>query len=161
MIVNRQRSVRLERRPLEIFLGRVREELGLGEAEVTVCLVSDVEIARMNERFRRKKGPTDVLSFPSGEKRRRRRAKAPVRLGREREGEIIYTREPSATYLGDIAIAPQTARRYAKKHGRRLEEELRVLMLHGVLHLLGYDHETDQGQMERIEMRLRKRFGLT
>jgi probable rRNA maturation factor len=161
MIVNRQRSVRLERRPLEIFLGRVREELGLGEAEVTVCLVSDVEIARMNERFRRKKGPTDVLSFPSGEKRRRRRAKASVRLGREREGEIIYTREPSATYLGDIAIAPQTARRYAKKHGRRLEEELRVLMLHGVLHLLGYDHETDQGQMERIEMRLRKRFGLT
>jgi probable rRNA maturation factor len=161
MIVNRQRSVRLERRPLEIFLGRVREELGLGEAEVTVCLVSDVEIARMNERFRRKKGPTDVLSFPSGEKRRRSRAKAPVRLGREREGEIIYTREPSATYLGDIAIAPQTARRYAKKHGRRLEEELRVLMLHGVLHLLGYDHETDQGQMERIEMRLRKRFGLT
>ena len=139
MIVNRQRLVRLERRPLEVFLERVREELGLGDAGLTVCLVTDAEIARMNARFRKKKGSTDVLSFPSGEKRARNRA----------------------TYLGDIAIAPRTARRYAKKNGRRLDEELRVLVLHGVLHLLGYDHETDQGQMERIEMRLRKRFGLT
>ncbi len=64
------------------------------------------------------------------------------------------------TYLGDIAIAPATARRYAKKNGRSLNNELRVLILHGVLHLLGYDHETDRGEMDRIEQKMRRRFGL-
>jgi probable rRNA maturation factor len=62
--------------------------------------------------------------------------------------------------LGDIAIAPATARRYAKKNGRSLNNELRVLILHGVLHLLGYDHETDRGEMDRIEHKMRRRFGL-
>ena len=63
-------------------------------------------------------------------------------------------------YLGDIAIAPETARRYAKENGRSLSNELRVLILHGVLHLLGYDHETDRGEMDRIEQKMRRRFGL-
>ena len=64
-IDNRQRAVRVARRPLETLLRRVKRELGLDEADVTVCLVSDAEIARMNETFRKKKGPTDVLSFPA------------------------------------------------------------------------------------------------
>ena len=63
--------------------------------------------------------------------------------------------------MGDIAIAPETARRYAEKNGRSLSKELRVLILHGVLHLLGYDHETDRGEMDRIERKLRRRFGLS
>jgi probable rRNA maturation factor len=63
-------------------------------------------------------------------------------------------------YLGDVAIAPATAQRYAGKSGRKLPSELRVLILHGVLHLLGYDHETDRGQMDRVERKLRKRLGL-
>jgi probable rRNA maturation factor len=63
-------------------------------------------------------------------------------------------------YLGDIAISPATARRYARQNGRKLSSELRVLILHGVLHLLGYDHETDRGEMDRVERKLRKRFGL-
>jgi probable rRNA maturation factor len=63
-------------------------------------------------------------------------------------------------YLGDIAISPATAQRYAKKNGRKLSSELQVLILHGVLHLLGYDHETDRGEMERMERKLRKRLGL-
>jgi probable rRNA maturation factor len=63
--------------------------------------------------------------------------------------------------LGDIAIAPETARRYARKNGRSLVVELRVLILHGVLHLLGYDHETDRGEMDRIERKMRRRFGLS
>ena len=148
MILNRQRAVRVARQPLEVFLARVREELGLGEADVTVCLVSDAEIARMNETFRKKKGPTDVLSFPSVVRRR------PVPLPRNsNKGKV-------AEYLGDIAISPATARRYAKKSGRELPSELRVLILHGVLHLLGYDHETDRGQMDRVERKLRVRLGL-
>ena len=148
MIFNRQRAARLARRPLELFLHRIWDELGLEGAEVTICLVSDAEIARMNETFRKKKGPTDVLSFPSVVRRR------PVPLPRNsNKGRV-------AEYLGDIAISPATARRYAKKSGRKLPSELRVLILHGVLHLLGYDHETDRGQMDRAERKLRVRLGL-
>ena len=148
-IDNRQRAVRVARGPLELFLRRVKNELGLDEADLTVCLVSDTEIARMNETYRKKKGPTDVLSFPTVTRRR------PVRL---RHGS--RTVEVGAN-LGDIAISPATARRYAKKYGRKFSSELRVLILHGVLHLLGYDHETDRGEMDRVERKLRKRLGLT
>jgi probable rRNA maturation factor len=148
MIVNRQRTVRLARRPLEVFQRRVWKELGLGKADVTICLVSDAEIARMNEAFRKKKGPTDVLSFPAVERRKA------VRLRRGRSA--VHAGE----YLGDIAISPATARRNAKTYGRTLPNELQILMLHGVLHLLGYDHETDRGEMNRIEHRLRRRLGL-
>jgi probable rRNA maturation factor len=147
-VENRQRTVRLAPRPLEAFLRRVQDELGLGEAGVTICLVSDPEIARMNQTFRRKKGPTDVLSFPSVA----RRKAVPLRLA--------STKVKAGDYLGDIAISPATARRYSKQHGRSLPSELRVLILHGLLHLLGYDHETDRGEMSRIERKLRKRFGL-
>jgi probable rRNA maturation factor len=62
--------------------------------------------------------------------------------------------------LGDIAISPAIARRNAKAFGRTLSEEICILMLHGVLHLLGYDHETDRGEMERVETKLRSRLGL-
>jgi len=165
MIVNQQRNVRFARKPLETFLQRVKKELGVQEFAVTVCFVSDLEIAGMNERFRKKTGPTDVLSFPA-EKRRgvlargRKRINAKDTEGAEKglEGRGARATE---TYLGDIAIAPQTARRYAKRNGRSLSNELRVLILHGVLHLMGYDHETDRGEMNRIEQKMRKRFGLT
>ncbi len=148
MIVNRQRAARLARPPLESFLRLVKNELGLEEADLTVRLVSDAEISRMNETFRKKKGPTDVLSFPMMARRR------PVRL--RRGSRTVEAGE----YLGDIAISPATAQRYAKKNGRKLSSELQVLILHGVLHLLGYDHEIDRGKMDRIERKLRKRLGL-
>ena len=146
--MNRQRAVRLARRPLESFLRRVKSELGLQEAGLTVCLVSDAAIARMNETFRKKKGPTDVLSFPALTRRR------PVQL--RRGSKMVKPGE----YLGDIAISPATAQRYAKKYGRKPSSELQVLILHGVLHLLCYDHEIDRGEMDRVERKLRKRFGL-
>jgi probable rRNA maturation factor len=148
MILNRQRTVRLARPALESFLRRVKNGLGLEEAGLTVCLVSDAEIARMNETFRKKKGPTDVLSFPALARRR------PARL---RRGRMAVK---AGEYLGDIVISPATARRYGEKNGRKLLHELQVLILHGVLHLLGYDHETDRGKMERMERKLRKRLGL-
>jgi len=148
MIVSRQREVQLDRRSLETFWRRVRDELGLGEAEAAICLVSDAEIARMNAAFRRKKGPTDVLSFPSVRRRR------PVVIERK------LRKKKLRGDLGDIAISPATARRSAKKQGRTLADEMRILMLHGILHLLGYDHETDRGQMNRLEHKLRRRLGL-
>ena len=153
MILNRQRAVRVARRPLELFLARVRRELGLGQADVTICFVSDAEIARMNQAFRKKKGPTDVLSFPAVDRR------APVSLPR-RGASGKGRRSKTAEFLGDIAISPSTARRNAKKLGRTLPSELQILILHGMLHLLGYDHETDHGEMDRVETRLRRRLGL-
>ncbi len=165
MILNRQRAVRVVRRPLQIFLQQVERELGLGESDVTICLVSDAEIARMNEAFRGKKGPTDVLSFPAENPgavllRGRKRTKT-----REAKGTEKDRGEPKALatkrYLGDIAIAPLTAERYAKKNGRSVNNELRMLILHGVLHLMGYDHETDHGEMNRIEQKMRRRFRLS
>jgi probable rRNA maturation factor len=151
MILNRQRTVRVARPPLEAFLARVREQLRLNGAEITVCLVSDPAIAHMNETYRHKKGPTDVLSFPS---REGEAAAAPKRVKRETAAV------DDSHFLGDIAISPATARRNAKKFRRTLPSELQILILHGVLHLLGYDHETDKGQMTRIENRLRRKLGL-
>lgn len=148
MILNRQRTVRLDRRSLETFVRRVKDELGLGKAEVTICLISDAEIARMNEAFRKKKGPTDVLSFPAVKRRR------PVVIERRR---LVHL---GKTNLGDIAISAATARRNARKYGRTLASEMRILILHGILHLLGYDHETDRGRMNRLEHNLRRRLGL-
>jgi probable rRNA maturation factor len=99
---------------------------------VTVAIVPDSRVRRLNRRYRRTDRPTDVLSFPSGE-----------------PGE-----------LGDIVIAAGMARRQARAAGHSLQAELRVLALHGLLHLLGYDHERDAGQMARVEARLRARGGL-
>ena len=157
MILNRQRAVRVAQRPLGQFLARVQRELGITGADVTICLVSDAEIARMNQVFRKKKGPTDVLSFSAIERSK------PASLPRKRAPQIRQTRRSARTrsFLGDVAISPSTARRNAKKLGRTFPSELQILTLHGVLHLLGYDHETDRGEMDRVEQRLRRKLGLT
>jgi probable rRNA maturation factor len=67
----------------------------------------------------------------------------------------------SGKYFGDIAIAPAVARRNARRFGRTFDNEMRILILHGILHLMGYDHEADDGQMERRENRLRRELKLT
>jgi probable rRNA maturation factor len=153
MILNRQRSVRLSTRALESFLLRVRRELDLKQAQVTVCLVSDAEIAGMNESFRKKRGPTDVLSFPAVNLRQPSRSK-------RRPVSLASSSADSDASLGDIAIAPAVAKRNAKNFGRTLPVELKILILHGVLHLLGFDHEADHGEMDRTEKKLRRRLGL-
>jgi probable rRNA maturation factor len=157
MILNRQRAVRVAQRPLGQFLARVQRELGITGAEVTICLVSDAEIARMNQVFRKKKGPTDVLSFPAIARSR------PARLPRKPAPRASGTkrRERARYFLGDVAISPATARRNAQEFDRTLPSELQILILHGVLHLLGYDHETDRGEMDRVEEGLRRKLGLT
>ena len=148
VIENRQRVVRVRMGPLEEFLQNIREEIGLEPERVAVRLISDAEMARLNETYRKKKGPTDVLSFPV--------AGDSANPGTLRQ----QLRKANRGFLGDIAISPKVALRNAKSLGRRLPEELKVLILHGVLHLLGYDHETDRGEMERIEMRLRRKLGI-
>lgn len=148
LIENRQRVVRVQVGSLEEFLENLRGEIGLGPESVAVRLIGDAEMARLNETYREKKGATDVLSFP-----------AEAEWGKP--GTLKHqVRRARGEFLGDIAISPAVARRNAKLLGRGLAEELKVLILHGVLHLLGYDHETDRGEMERIEMRLRRKLGI-
>src|ERR1700688_1464827 len=139
MIVNRQRRVPVALQPLQNFYERVRQELDFPPEGVTVQLVSDGAMARLNQTFRKKRGPTDVLSFPAKHARKEQRAE----------------------YVGDIAISPETARRNARRFSRSLPAEMRILILHGMLHLAGFDHETDHGEMERLERRLRRRLGVS
>ena len=105
---------------------------GRARGTITVAVVPDRRVRALNRRYRRKDFPTDVLSFPADE-----------------PGE-----------LGDVVIAHGVAARQAAAAGHSLSTELRVLALHGLLHLLGYDHERDDGTMRRLERRLRVRGGL-
>lgn len=161
MILNRQRTVAVSLRSLDRFGRRIRQTLDLPEDSLTVCLVSEAEITRWNRAYRGKKGPTDVLSFPTGIERHSGAAGGSrrSRSGRKAEPTPPWAAETDG-YLGDIAIAPAVARRNARRLGRGLARELRILMLHGTLHLLGYDHERDHGEMDRLERRLRRRLGL-
>jgi probable rRNA maturation factor len=100
--------------------------------DVTVAIVSDRRMRALNREFRGKDYATDVLSFPSNQR----------------------------GFLGDVVIAAGVAKRQAREAGHTIQTELRVLTLHGLLHLLGYDHEGDDGRMARAEARLRKKAGL-
>ena len=151
MIVNRQRRIRVPARSLERFTREAMALLRLPSDSLTVCLVTDGVMARWNRTYRGKDRPTDVLSFASDDKGFR------LKFGGSRSGAQAAS---AAAYLGDIAIAPVVARANALRFGRTLEDEMRVLILHGILHLMGYDHETDTGQMERRERRLRRALGL-
>jgi probable rRNA maturation factor len=144
---NRQHRVPVDLEGYTRFLRRVRRELGLKAGAVFVRFVTEPQMKRLNTRFRKKPKTTDVLSFPSQQR--------PQPSGLRRR-----LREVRGEFLGDIAISPVVAGRNAQLFGRTLEEEICVLMLHGVLHLLGYDHETDRGEMHREETRLRRRLRL-
>lgn len=158
MIINRQRRIRVHVPELEKLLARAQRRLRVPVNALTICLVTDAEIARWNRAYRGKAGPTDVLSFPA------ERAKSP--RGRH-DGRRISNQDAFSTihpsfghYLGDIAIAPAVARRNAQRFGRTFANEMRILILHGILHLMGYDHETDSGEMDRREQQLRRSLRL-
>ena len=121
----------LRRRELGRFLRRAMDAVGL-DGEVSVLLTVDNVIRAMNRQYRHKNKATDVLSFPT-----------------EVEGTA-----------GDLAISVETALKQAEEHRHSLEVEIKVLMLHGLLHLAGYDHEADDGAMRRKEMQLRRELSL-
>src|ERR1700712_4401228 len=123
----------LSKSGLARFLNRAREAVGL-DGEVEVLLTSDVEIKRLNKAFRGKNKATDVLSFPAPE---------------EFEG-----------VAGDLAVSLETAAKQAAEHGHGLRDEVRILLLHGLLHLAGEDHETDSGEMAARESGLRTQLRL-
>ncbi len=146
MILNRQRRTQIPLAELQQFLARARRTLHLPAGSFAICLVTNAQIARWNRRYRGKTGPTDVLSFPveSARKPSRKNSRS---NGNQPDGD---------NYLGDIAIAPAVARRNARRFGRTFEQEMHILVLHGMLHLMGYDHETDRGQMDRREQKMRR-----
>ena len=110
------------------------------KGDLSLAMISDHRMRALNRQFRGHDAVTDVLSVPSD-------PSAPLRAGER-------------SFLGDIVIATGVASRQAKAAGHAVQTEVRVLALHGLLHLLGYDHESDGGKMARVEMRLRKRAGL-
>ena len=130
ILLNRQRRRRVDAARLRRVLDASAEALCV-EGEVALVLAGDRLVHRLNREYRGKDEPTDVLSFP----------------GDGAEGS-----------LGDIVISLDTAARNARGLGRTLPQELDVLALHGFLHVLGHDHETDGGTMDRIERRLRRRL---
>ena len=119
--------------------------------EVAVALVSDAHIHKLNSQYRHKNAPTDVLSFP-----------ADGGMTPDPGSRTTDHGSRQATFLGDIVIATGVARRQGRDAGHSYQAELRVLALHGLLHLLGYDHDSadDRGRMARLEARLRRRGGL-
>ncbi|MBI3402545.1 MAG: rRNA maturation RNase YbeY [Acidobacteria bacterium] len=121
---------------------------------LSIALVSDRRIRQLNRRYRRKDSTTDVLSFPANVKPRR------TRRPRRRVRVISSVSSVVNVFLGDVVIARGVARRQAKAARHSELTELKILALHGLLHLLGYDHGRDAGRMQRLERRLRIKGGL-
>jgi len=134
VVIFRKRVAQLTERALSMFVGRAARAAGV-LGEVHVLLTSNREMRSLNGRFRGRNGPTDVLSFPA---------------------------EPSMSngFAGDVAISAEIAASNARILGHSPAEEVKILALHGMLHLAGYDHERDEGEMAQRERQLRKKFKL-
>jgi probable rRNA maturation factor len=165
VVVSDQSGRRASAPGLAAWLRRVAPRRARGT--VTVALVSDRRIRDLNRTYRRNDYATDVLSFPGPAREIAARARpssrrAPVTNRANPRSPISNPQSPipNPLFLGDIVIARGVARRQARAAGHSERTELKVLALHGLLHLLGYDHERDGGRMRRVEGRLRRRGGL-
>jgi probable rRNA maturation factor len=138
-VVNRQRKMRVEPERWQEFAERALKVVPSNGAGATVAFVSDRLMRELNRRWRGKRGTTDVLSFPAAQEE-------------FEKGEGLS--------LGDVVVSVEQAARQAAEHGLDFEGEVRQLILHGLLHLCGYDHETDGGEMNALELRLRRRLGI-
>jgi probable rRNA maturation factor len=130
--VNRQRKIKIDTKAWEAFAAKAVDAIGKSGSSTTIAFVSEKTIRQLNRQFRGVDKATDVLSFPAEEQ----------------------------LNLGDIAISVDTAAKQAKENGLRFDEEVAQLILHGLLHLSGYDHETDNGEMNRLELRIRRKLGI-
>jgi probable rRNA maturation factor len=134
MVVLKKRVPGLNEASLDRFLGRARRAVGL-RGKVTVLVTTNRALRVLNQRFRDRDQPTDVLSFPA-------------------ETSIALD------FAGDLAISAEIAARNARRLGHAPAEEIKILALHGILHLAGYDHENDRGEMARLEEKLRRKLRL-
>jgi probable rRNA maturation factor len=133
-VVNRQRHLKVDTDAWAAFATSALKAIGNSESSATVAFVSDNRIRELNRQFRSINKATDVLSFPAG--------------------------GPDQSNLGDIAVSVETAVVQAKENGLSFDNEVAQLILHGLLHLSGYDHETDNGEMNRLELKLRRKLGI-
>lgn len=133
VVQNPRRYQSLERAELRDWLTLLVADLAPETKSLGVRLVNDREMQQLNRQFRGVDAPTDVLSFPGGD-------------------------WAEGNHLGDVVISIPTARHQAQSRGHSTQRELRLLLVHGVLHCLGYDHEADAGEMNRLESKLRRRW---
>jgi probable rRNA maturation factor len=138
-IINRQRTQKINAKQCREFGDRVLRLIDSSKQTVTIVFVGDAAIRTLNRQFRGKDQVTDVLSFPN-------------------EAEAFENENQSQ--LGEVVIAVQRAAAQAKQNGLPFSNEVQQLILHGLLHLRGYDHETDDGEMNRLELKLRKTLGI-
>jgi len=135
-IINRQRARKISANEWREFGEKALRTIGSPES-ATIVFVSDAAIRKLNRRFRGKDDATDVLSFPA-------------------QPETFETEDHMG--LGEVVISVQRAAAQAKSDGLTFANEIQQLILHGLLHLCGYDHETDHGEMNRLELRFRKKL---
>lgn len=140
-ILNQQRKIKLETAPFQKFaesaISAISEAKG---KDLTIAFVSDKKIRELNKIFRDKDKATDVLSFPYEPDQ--------------------YDYLETDNFLGDIVISLEQAERQARENKLTLEIEIKQLILHGILHLCGYDHATDAGEMDSLEIKLRDKLGI-
>jgi len=140
-VINRQRLVAVDSDDLARVASEVIREIGKARKlrsspSIAIAIVRSKQMRRLNHLYRRKDTDTDVLSFPS---------------------DLDY--EPASdSYLGDVIICADVALRQSGESGLSIDRELAELVIHGVLHLAGYDHEIDDGEMDRFELKLRRRL---
>ncbi len=138
-VVNRQRGRQIDCERWREFTRRALQAISATAGDVSVAFVSDRVMVDLNRGWRGKRGTTDVLSFPA----------------EQEEFEKL-----EGLSLGEVVISVDQAARQATEHGLEFDDEVAQLILHGLLHLSGYDHETDKGEMNRLELRLRRRLGI-
>ncbi len=141
-VVNRQRKLPLDCERWQTFVTEAMQALpdaAVRDTGVTVAFVSDRAMRELNRLWRHKRETTDVLSFPA---------------------EQDQFEKLEGARLGDVVISVEQAARQAKENGLKFDEEIAQLILHGLIHLCGYDHATDNGEMNRLELRLRKKLGI-
>ncbi|HUR99963.1 MAG TPA: rRNA maturation RNase YbeY [Pyrinomonadaceae bacterium] len=137
LVVNLQRKIKIPLEPIKEFSEQLRADTpDIKDKDFSIAFVSDRRMKELNSFFRGKDSTTDVLSFPH-------------------EADEF---DPDVSNLGDIVISVEQAERQARENGLTLQAEIKQLILHGVLHLSGYDHETDNGEMNKKELQLRRKL---
>jgi probable rRNA maturation factor len=138
-IINQQRKIKIEAGGFREFAEQAVNAINEAKGKhLTIAFVSDRRIKELNNIFRDKNKPTDVLSFPYEPDQ--------------------YDYLETENFLGDIVISVEQAQRQAEENDLTLENEIKQLILHGILHLVGYDHESDGGEMNRLELKLRRKL---
>ena len=152
-VLNQQRKILIDPALFQTFAASLEKKVSESRSGTfTVVFVSDRKMQQLNKQFRGKNSTTDVLSFPY---------EADEFMSNELQfvgDEPVNSSLQDSNFLGDIVISAEQAERQAKENGLTFENEIKQLILHGLLHLCGYDHETDNGEMNARELELREKL---